>query len=108
MQDSTLILISGSSDKTIKLWNIENGTLLNTLKGSNSEVRCLICVSLYKRVAIASASKESIILWNTDTGGIIKTMEEHSGDVKCLTSLEIKGQAVIVSGGDDKTIKIWE
>lgn len=35
-------LASSGWDKTIKLWNIENGELIKTLEGHSNYVRCLI------------------------------------------------------------------
>jgi len=36
------ILVSGSSDQSIKVWNILDGTCLNTIKCHSSEITCII------------------------------------------------------------------
>ena len=36
-------IVSGSDDKTIKVWDLNNGKLLNTLEGHSSEVHSVAC-----------------------------------------------------------------
>ena len=49
-------LISGSSDKTIKIWEIESGSCLKTLKGHQKTVECVVILSV-KKIASGSLDK---------------------------------------------------
>jgi WD40 repeat protein len=51
LQDGTLV--SGSWDKTIKFWNVNNGQCIKTLNGHTDWVNCLL---LLKNGQLASGS----------------------------------------------------
>jgi len=55
------IFCSGSFDKTIKFWNIKKGKCIQTLKGHQGNVICLIKL---KDNSFASCSNDqTIIIW---------------------------------------------
>ncbi|RNA24880.1 serine threonine kinase [Brachionus plicatilis] len=95
-------LASGSSDSTIKIWNIIFGNVKFNLTGHISRVMSL---AVLKNGDLASGSDDrSIKIWNTDNGSLIKTLTGHSGKVFSLTVLN---NGDLVSGSQDMTIKIW-
>jgi len=57
-------LISGSSDKTIKIWNIKTGECIKTLEGINNRVRSLAV--LHDGTLASGSDDETIKLWNTN------------------------------------------
>ncbi|MCA2812162.1 MAG: WD40 repeat domain-containing protein, partial [Microcystis sp. M090S1] len=69
-------LVSGSDDKTIKLWNVETGKEIRTLKGHDSTVISVNFSSDGKTLVSGSADK-TIKLWNVETGKEIRTLRGH-------------------------------
>jgi WD40 repeat protein len=64
--ESMIRLASGSFDKTIKIWNVNDGSLLSTLIGHSDRVSSL---ALLADGNLASGSFDlSINVWNTRTG----------------------------------------
>ncbi|BAY47719.1 hypothetical protein SAMD00079811_53380 [Scytonema sp. HK-05] len=63
-------IASGSSDNTIKLWDVASGKLLNTLKGHSSEVLSVAFSSDGKTIASGSRDK-TVILWNLDLNQLV-------------------------------------
>ena len=62
-----IYLASGSTDKTIKIWDIRNGTCIDTLVGHTGQVNAIISFSEAKERLICSGSNDkSIIIWNVD------------------------------------------
>ena len=95
----------GSSDKSIKIWNPESGTLISTLKGCNSDVRCLLTLVLNEKVALISGSKDKLIkFWNADIVSPFNVLAEHTGEIRCLATTNVNGQVLLISGGEDNTI----
>ncbi|NET60436.1 MAG: protein kinase [Symploca sp. SIO2E6] len=102
-------LVSGSADKTIKLWN---------LTGAPEKVtwRCTFSghLSLIDTVALspdgcflASGSWDHTIkIWHLATGKLIHALTEHSGWIKSVV-ISQDGKT-LVSGSADKTIKVWD
>ncbi|RMZ98100.1 serine threonine kinase, partial [Brachionus plicatilis] len=59
-------LASGSEDRTIKIWNLENGSVKMTLKNHSSWVRTL---AVLQNGDLVSGSEDSTIkIWNLENG----------------------------------------
>jgi WD40 repeat protein len=97
-------LVSGSEDKTIKVWNLATGQLSRTLSGHSDTVRA-IALSSDGRILASGSGDTTIKLWNMQTGELLRTLEGHSGPVWSI-ALSPDGQT-LVSGSEDSTIKIW-
>ena len=98
------ILATGSSDTTIKLWDVETGQEIRTLKGHNGHVYSASFSSDGK--TLASGSEDTTIkLWNLETGQEIRTLKGHNGHVYSV-SFSSDGKT-LASGSEDKTIKLW-
>lgn len=96
------ILISGSYDATVKVWDIHTGEELRTLKGHTSGIRCL---QFDESGKLMTGSLDSTIrLWNWRTGESLRTFEAHSDGV---ITLHYTGQYV-ASGSRDRTIRVWD
>ena len=57
-------MLSGSKDKTIRLWNLKTGQCVHVLKGHSDEVLC-VCASPGAQVLSASADR-TVRLWFLD------------------------------------------
>ncbi len=99
------IIVSGSEDKTIKVWNLETGKT-HTLTGHDGEVWSVSITDNGKTIVSGSEDK-TIKVWNLETrkGELIDTLTGHHGSVLSV-SISKDGQT-IVSGSNDKTIKVW-
>ncbi|XP_028398029.1 uncharacterized protein LOC114521707 [Dendronephthya gigantea] len=102
-------IVSGSSDKTIKLWDISNtpSELMLTLEGHSGTVRCL---DLNGNRLVSGSTDRTIKVWDLSfasywAGASCKvTMVGHLHTVRCLQADEKK----LVSGSYDKTVKVWD
>jgi WD40 repeat protein len=98
-------IVSGSNDKTIKIWNSESGECLDTLTGHTGAVTSIAIIQ--KSMIIVSGSDDKTIkLWNSITGICLHTLIGHSLGIRTLAI--IPNSMIIVSGSDDKTIKVWD
>ncbi|MDY6901840.1 MAG: WD40 repeat domain-containing protein, partial [Cyanobacteriota bacterium] len=99
------ILVSGSKDKTIKIWHLKTGELLRTLKGHKDGVHT-IAISQDEQVIASGSADNTIKLWHLETGELLSTFSGHNNTV---TGLAFANQDnTLVSGSLDKTIKIWQ
>ncbi|MBW4567109.1 MAG: WD40 repeat domain-containing protein [Tolypothrix carrinoi HA7290-LM1] len=99
------ILVSGSRDKTIKIWDLETGELLRTLKGHRDGVDA-IALSPDGEIIASGSSDKTIKLWHLQTGELLGTFRGHTDTVTAL-AFTASGE-MLVSGSLDKTIKIWQ
>jgi len=99
-------IISGSLDRTIKLWDLATGDCLSTLDWMSSEghtgvVRCLQTDAW--RI-VSAADDKTIKVWSLDSGQRLVTLRSHTDGVTCLQFNDF----FIVSGSYDKTVKLWD
>ncbi len=59
--------MSGSSDKTIKVWNYQSGECLHTLKGHTNEILSIASIPDTKFIVSGSTDK-TVRLWNYEIG----------------------------------------
>lgn len=98
------ILVTGSWDKTIKVWNVATGQLLRTLMGHQEAVWSVALAADGKTLASGS-SDQQIKIWNLPTGQLIHTLTGHSNWVAAV-DLSPKGE-LVASASSDKTLKVW-
>ncbi|MEH2125748.1 WD40 repeat domain-containing protein [Nostoc sp.] len=99
------LLVSGSWDQTIKVWQLETGELLHTLKGHRDRVYAIALSPDGQIIASGSADK-TIKLWHLQTGELLGTFTGH-GNIVTALAFTASGE-MLVSGSLDKTIKIWQ
>ncbi|MGJ5672733.1 MAG: WD40 repeat domain-containing protein [Nostochopsis sp.] len=105
MSSDRKILVSGSRDQTIKIWQLETGELLHTLKGHEDGVYAIALSPDGQIIASGSADK-TIKLWHLQTGELLATFTGHHHTVTAV-AFTASGE-ILVSGSLDKTIKIWQ
>lgn len=94
------VLITGSYDRTVRVWNLETGTELHCLKGHTRAVRAL----QFDEVKLITGSMDCTIkVWDWRRGQCIRTLQGHTEGVVCLNF----DDNVLASGSVDSTIKVW-
>jgi len=102
------ILASGSSDRTIKLWSVENWENILTLQGHSLQVNS-IAWSPYGNILASGAGeyneKGVIKLWDVTTGENIQTLQGHPERIVSI-AWSPDGRT-LASASYDGTIKLW-
>jgi WD40 repeat protein len=93
------MIISGSYDKTIKIWDIDTGSCLKTLEGHTYSVRS---VYVKDNLIVSGSWDNTIKIWDIDTGTCIKTLTGHTNGG---LTVFVKDN-LIISGSEDKSIRI--
>ena len=101
-------IVTGSSDKMIKLWDIANGmdSPILTLKGHKGTIFCL--GEIEKNKLLSGSEDRTIKLWdifNKEKKCILTLNDPNESKINCLYILPDPG--FIVTGGDDNLLKIW-
>jgi WD40 repeat protein/energy-coupling factor transporter ATP-binding protein EcfA2 len=95
-------VVSGSEDKTIKLWNKE-GKVIQQLNGHSGHVTA-VAISANGQYILSGSQDKTIRLW-TKNGKLLQEMKGHNDTVKSV-AFSSDGQ-YIVSGSTDKTVRLW-
>jgi F-box/WD-40 domain protein 7 len=94
-------LISGSDDYSIKVWNLETGECLRTLKGHEDSVTCF---EFLDEKLISGSWDGTIKIWDLSKYECLKTLVGHSYRVSNLKTYGNK----LLSSSWDCQIKIWD
>uniref|UniRef100_A0A1X7VHF9 U3 small nucleolar RNA-associated protein 13 C-terminal domain-containing protein n=1 Tax=Amphimedon queenslandica TaxID=400682 RepID=A0A1X7VHF9_AMPQE len=98
------LIVTGSHDKTAKIWSVADGKLMGTLKGHRRGVWS-VQFSPVDQCVLTSSSDNTLRLWSVSDFSTLKTFEGHSNSI--LKAIFInKGQAV-ASVANDGLLKIW-
>ncbi|EPS40302.1 hypothetical protein H072_5890 [Dactylellina haptotyla CBS 200.50] len=105
IQHSAKYLLSGSRDRSIKVWNIHTRRLVKSLTGHEGSVLCLqFDDSAHEDVIFSGSSDTNIIVWKFSTGERVKTITKaHSESVLNLRF----NKKYVVTCSKDKYVKVW-
>ncbi|KAI9056838.1 WD40 repeat-like protein [Trametes sanguinea] len=94
------VLITGSYDRTARVWNLETGAEVHSLVGHTRAIRAL----QFDAVKLITGSMDHTMrVWNWRTGQCLKILEGHTEGVVCLNF----DSNVLASGSVDTTVKVW-
>ena len=99
LDDGTLA--SGSSDMTVRIWNVSDGSLVHTLAGHHGAVISLAALS--KNKLASSSMDKTVKIWQN--GECVMTLVGHRLGVTKLVTL-LNGN--LVSSSDDHTLRVWD
>jgi WD40 repeat protein/serine/threonine protein kinase len=97
--------LSGSGDRTIKLWDVADGSCLATFRGHEAAV-CSVQFSADGQQILSAGKDQALMLWELQSGRRLQAFRGHKDAVRsaCLT---VDGQYAL-SAGADGTLKLWE
>lgn len=98
------LLVSGSDDQTLKVWNAISQTCVATFTGHEGPITSLLKIQGKEHI-FSGGENPFIKVWDVDSGNCISTFDGHNDATTSL--LQLANSNLIVSGSVDDTIKIW-
>ncbi|EJT98009.1 nuclear mRNA splicing protein [Dacryopinax primogenitus] len=98
-------ILSGGQDRTIRLFNPEQGTEIKTYKGHGYEVLSLTITADNSKFASGGGDR-SVFYWDISTGQTIRRLAGHMGRINAV---EFNTDAsVLASGSYDGKVNLWD
>lgn len=102
-------LVSGSYDRTLRLWHWRTGELLHVLHGHTEWVWSVAFhpqPTATQQWVASCGSDNTVRLWEAHSGQLIRTLQGHTNWVRAVTFSP--DGAMLISGSSDETIKWWD
>ena len=97
------MLASGSEDKTIKLWRVEDGSLVRTLTGHKAGVWGIVNSVSFSpdgRLLASGSGDKTIKLWRVADGALLQTYDQETGTGVLSIQFSPNGQLFGYGRGD--------
>jgi len=99
--------VSGSHDKTIRMWDAETGKPLGAPLQRRTQCVWSVAISLDGTRIVSGSEDKTIQMWDAETGEALGApLQGHTAGV--LSVAILPDGTRIVSGSDDKTIRMWD
>jgi dipeptidyl aminopeptidase/acylaminoacyl peptidase len=98
-------IVTGSADKTARVWDASTGAELHQLKGHDGSVLAVAVTPDGARIVTGSVDKTARV-WDASTGAELYQLKGHDGSV--LAVAVTPDGARIVTGSADKTVRVWD
>ncbi|XP_071509151.1 uncharacterized protein [Diadema antillarum] len=100
--DGEYRVASGSQDKTVKVWDIQTGACLQTLKGHQKGVWCLRFFTPH--LLISGSYDSNLKIWSLRKGSCARTLLGHDGAIWAMA----QKKHYLASASQDRTVKLWD
>ena len=98
-------VVSGSWDKTVRVWNADGSGVPVVLRGHDELVQS-VSFSPDGRQVVSGSWDKTVKVWNADGSGAPMVLRGHD-DLIMSASFSADGRQV-VSGSYDKTVRVWK
>jgi WD40 repeat protein len=102
MLNAQIYLTAGLSHGDIEIYNINDGSLVSSLKGHGSYVWDLVQMS--DKILASSSGDKTVRIWDLSKNTCNFILTGHTDWVYGLKQIT---WSILASGSDDKTIKLW-
>jgi len=104
-------VVTGSSDKTCRLFDIQRGSAVRLYTGHNGPVTC-VEISPDGRL-LATASEDStghstVHVYDLNSAKPLKFFKAHTPGSSIYSLAFSKCSSVLLSGGSDCTVRVWD
>lgn len=97
--------LTGSKDRSVRLWNPAKGLQINTYKGNGGDVRGL-AVSHDNRTFLSCGTDRLVNFFDVATGSVIRRFSGHDAAVNAVSFAA--EESLAVSTSYDATVRFWD
>lgn len=103
-QDGAFAVSGGSSDPTLKLWDMSTGECLRILKGHSQGITA-IALTQDGQYAVSGSLDKTLRLWELATGKCVRLFKGHK---KSILAVAVSPDGHVILSGAGRTIRVWD
>ncbi|KAG1586395.1 hypothetical protein G6F46_008923 [Rhizopus delemar] len=96
------IVVSGSYDNTIRVWDIQRGRLVHLMEGHTQKVYSVV-IDAERNRCMSGSMDSSVRIWDLATGECLRRLEGHT----VLVGLLGLTSQYLVSAAADSILRVW-
>ncbi|KAI3551072.1 WD repeat domain-containing protein [Colletotrichum abscissum] len=108
------VVLTGSADKTVKLWSLNDYSCIRTFEGHSNSVLKVAWLNMpkpegkgKKQVQFASAGSDGLVkVWDANSGEAETTLDNHEDRIWALAVHPVDN--TVVSGDGDALVTFWK
>ncbi len=97
-------IVTGSEDRSARVWNVGDGALVATIAGHNAAVTA-VALNADGGQATTAAADKVLTVWNVADGAQVRTLEGHGDTIASLAYTSDGSQ--VVSGSADGSVRVY-
>ena len=105
------MVISGSNDKTVRVWDLATGTPIGApfTGHTGSCRRWRPRSSTGAPVVVSGGDDKTVRVWDLATGAPVGApFTGHTKRLVAVTTAQLRGRTVVISGGRDDAVQVWD
>lgn len=99
------LLVSGSTDKTARVWDMTNSKPLKVLTGHTDSIWS-VALSQFAKICVTASNDKTARVWDIEAGSTLRILIGHSNWVYS-TSISTDGKRCL-TGSFDCTVRLWD
>ncbi|KIM28362.1 hypothetical protein M408DRAFT_329458 [Serendipita vermifera MAFF 305830] len=100
-------IVSGSADKTVRVWDAETGQAVGAPLQGHSDVVTSVAFSPNSKRIVSGSDDKTVRLWDAETGQTVGAPFQGHDDAVTSVAFSPNGKR-IVSGSWDNTVRVWD
>ena len=100
-------VITGSDDHTVHIWDLATGQPEHSLVAHTDQVETM-AISPSGHWLASAGDDKTINIWSLETYKMMRTLRGHQGSIWALCWGRTHDQEVVISGGGDQTLRVWD
>jgi eukaryotic-like serine/threonine-protein kinase len=94
-------VVSGSWDRTVTVWDVEQGKELQTIKGASG----IVALSPDGKRVAGATFENTVFVWDADTG---KELHVLKGNKDVVLGVAFSADGKRIAGGSTNSLKVWD
>ncbi|WP_198046929.1 WD40 repeat domain-containing protein [Kutzneria sp. 744] len=102
------IAVTSSTDGSVLVWDLTEGTLRTTLPSHTNFVRAVACAEIDGRPIILTSTRNTVWVWDLTDGTLRTTLTGHTSVVQAVTCAKVDGRPIAVTSSGDGSVLVWD